>query len=104
MDNIEEVSTCPLGSSCTEIKDGKIYRCSWHIKIAGKDAAGNDHDEWGSAIPWTPIFLSGIDKATQGVSAAVESLRNETVTRQDKIIGLVEMPIIPRLVGDNNDS
>jgi len=79
---IEEV-TCPLGSKCFVVKNDKIYRCAWHVKLSGTDAQGKEHDEWGCAIAWMPLLQIEVAGTNRGQTAAIESLRNETVQRQD---------------------
>ena len=84
---MEETITCPLGSQCTEIKDNKIYRCAWHTKMAGIDASGESHDEWRCAMAWMPILQTEMSGTNRGQTAAIESLRNESVKRQNIAIG-----------------
>jgi len=79
----DEVITCPLGSKCYEIKDNKAHRCAWSLEIAGKDAQGNDCNDWRCAIVWQPILMMESSKASRSTTAAVESMRNETLKRQD---------------------
>ena len=80
---IETVLTCPLGSKCEEVKDGKIHRCAWFTKLNGKNpSTGELVDEHGCAMTWLPILL--IENATQarGFTVAIESFRNEMVKVQ----------------------
>jgi len=88
--DIEEVVTCPLGSICVEVKDNKVHRCAWHTKMVGKDQSGQDHDEWNCAIAWQPILIVEASSTNRGMAAAIESLRNETVKRQDQAISLAK--------------
>jgi len=83
---MEEVVTCPLGSKCEEIKDNKIHRCAWHVKMVGTDAGGKDHDEWGCAMTWQPILLAENTRTNRGQTAAIESMRNENNARQSEAI------------------
>jgi len=92
--DLEEVVSCPLGHTCVEAKDGKIHRCAWHIKMQGKDQSGEDHNEWGCAIAWQPILMVEMSSTSRGVSASVDSLRNETTKRQDAALSLA--------IGDRN--
>jgi hypothetical protein len=80
---MDEIRTCPLGSTCYEIKDNRIHRCAWHIKLSGKDAQGNEHDDWGCAMAWMPILQVEMSSTNRGQTQAIESLRNETVKRMD---------------------
>ena len=78
--SIDTVVTCPLGSKCEEIRDGKIHRCSWFITLAGTNpATGEQLDEKGCAIAWMPILLIENSKQQRSTAAAVESFRNEMV-------------------------
>lgn len=89
MDNIEIVKTCPLGSKCREIKDGKIYECAWLIKLAGQNPQnGENVDEVGCAIAWMPILQVEVANTNRGQTAALESFRNETTERQDTMLGI----------------
>jgi hypothetical protein len=87
---MDEIITCPLGSKCTEIKDNKIHRCAWHIKMKGVDAAGEEHDEWGCAIAWQPILQLEIAGTNRGVAESVQSMRNENTKRQDAAIDAIK--------------
>ncbi|WAK01871.1 hypothetical protein [Methylobacter sp. YRD-M1] len=78
--DIETVKVCPLGSKCREIKDNKIYECAWFVKLAGTNPqTGEEIDEWGCAMAWTPILLVENANTNRGQTAAIESFRNETV-------------------------
>ena len=77
---IKTVLTCPLGSTCTEIKDGAIHRCAWYIKLAGTNPnTGEQTDEQGCAIAWLPMLMIENSMQQRSTSAAVESFRNETM-------------------------
>jgi hypothetical protein len=77
---IKTVLTCPLGSSCEEIKDGAIHRCAWYTKLAGTNPnTGEQTDEQGCAMAWLPMLLIENSMQQRSTSAAVESFRNETV-------------------------
>lgn len=84
---VDVVITCPLGSTCEEVKDGAIHRCAWHTKMKGTDASGEEHDEWGCAISWMPILQTEVASTNRGVAASVQSFRNENTKRQDIAIG-----------------
>ena len=80
MTDLEIVTTCPLGSKCREIKDGKIHQCAWFNKFAGTNPnTGETVDEWGCAIVWQPILMIENSRQQLGTATAVESLRNEVV-------------------------
>lgn len=78
--DIKTVVSCPLGSKCKEVKDGKIHQCAWFTKLVGKNPnTGEAVDEYGCAISWLPILLIENSKQQLSTSAAVESFRNEMV-------------------------
>lgn len=86
--DIETIKTCPLGSQCKEVKEGKIYQCSWLVELRGQDAQGKEQDKEECAIAWQPILA--LEASRHGVvnTAAINSLRNETVKRQDAALAL----------------
>ena len=78
---IKTILTCPLGSSCEEIKDGAIHRCAWYTKLAGTNPnTGEVMDEHGCAMSWIPMLLIENSMQQRSTSAAVESFRNEMTT------------------------
>jgi len=77
---IETVIFCPLGAECETVKDGKIHKCMWHVKLVGKDPqTGDDMDQWGCAMAWQPLLMIENSRQQRSTSAAVESFRNEMV-------------------------
>jgi len=86
---IDTVRTCPLGSECKEIKDGKMHVCMWLVSIRGVDAQGVDHDEEKCAMAWSPILMLDHSRHNVHVTAAIDSLRNETVKRQDAAMSVL---------------
>ena len=81
---LEIVRTCPLGSECEVVKDGKIHRCSWYTRIAGTNPQdGTPTDEQECAIAWMPLLQIEMSNTNRSQSAAIESFRNESVKRQD---------------------
>ena len=81
------------GKFCPLIKKDCIeLQCSWFTQIRGKHPqTGQDVDEYGCAICWTPILL--IENANQArqTSAAVHSFRNEMVkANETNVRGLAE--------------
>lgn len=77
---LETVLSCPLGHNCEEAREGKIHRCAWFVRLAGQNPqTGEQMDEHGCAMAWMPVLLIETAGAARSTSAAVESLRNETV-------------------------
>lgn len=57
--SIETVLTCPLGSKCEEVRDGKIHRCAWFVTLAGQNPqTGEQMDEKGCSLTWLPVLLN----------------------------------------------
>lgn len=79
---VEVVNTCPLGSKCEEIVDGKIHRCRLYIMMKGKDAQGEEHDDWNCSFAWQPIIQLEAARQTRNLGADIESFRNENTARQ----------------------
>jgi hypothetical protein len=87
---IETVNTCPLGSDCEKIVEGKLHRCNWYVEMAGMAQDGSEYKESKCAIAWQPILMVEMSSTNRGTSSAVESLRNETIKRQDAAIQLAK--------------
>ena len=89
--SLEIETTCPLGSTCEEVKDGKIHRCAWYTKLVGKNPQSEEHiDEWACAIAWLPMLQVEMSQTNRGQTHALESFRNETVKGQTAFNALVE--------------
>lgn len=78
---IEIVMTCPLGSSCEEIKNGAIHRCRWYKCLAGQDPQTGEtlSDVWDCSLAWLPLLLVENANTGRSVAAATESFRNESI-------------------------
>lgn len=86
MSEIKTVLTCPLGSTCEEIKNGEIHRCVWYITLMGKNPqTDEDINDKGCAMAWMPILLVENSRQQKSTAAAVESLRNENVSMTNKL-------------------
>ena len=82
--------TCPLGSECEKAEDGVLKRCLWYVQLMGEDPQTRKPiNESRCAIAWQPILMIDGNGATNGVAASVQSLRNETILRQDKALGVL---------------
>lgn len=91
--DVEVVKTCPLGHTCRKVVGDKIEECMWYIHLIGvSPQTGKEIDEANCAMSWQPILMVENSRQSKGISAAVESLRNETVKNQtaalQKINGL----------------
>lgn len=75
---------CPLGCECEEIKNNKMRRCRWYVKLVGKDPQSKkEYDDWRCALVWNVITNIEISQTNRGQTQALESFRNETIKRQD---------------------
>ena len=96
---MEIVPTCPLGHTCEEARDGKIYRCAWYVKTFSSDEKGNrihGSEEDHCSIPILSIHLTELKKGSRGVQAAIESFRNEVSQRQDQLTAPTYKRIVAR--------
>lgn len=75
--SIETVITCPLGSKCEEIRDGKLSRCAWYTQLAGKNPQSEEIiNEWRCAMAWMPLMMVETSQTNRGQTQALESFRN----------------------------
>lgn len=92
--SIETILTCPLGSKCEEVKDGKIHRCAWSIELDGTNpTTGESAKERACAMTWMPILLIENSKQQRSTSAAVESFRNEMVSSNNALLSSTQIRI-----------
>jgi hypothetical protein len=78
VNNLEVVKTCPLGSVCREVKDGKIHQCMWLVEIQGENPqTGEQDNREDCAIAFTPVAILENARWSRGTQSAVESERNE---------------------------
>ncbi len=85
------IADCPLGAKCEEVKtvEGRqvLYRCPWYKQLRGKNPqSGEPVDEWDCAIGWLPVLLVENTKEAIGVSASIDSFRNEMVNGQKAVL------------------
>lgn len=87
---IDTKLTCPLGSTCEHIVDGVIERCAWYVRIEGKNPnTGEDMNESRCAMAWQPLLTVGLTGKMDNTAVSIQSLRNETIKRQDLALGVV---------------
>jgi hypothetical protein len=84
---------CPMmgGNECVEdgaIIKGELVKCRFWINVMGMNPQTgetiNNHD---CAIAWIPMLLIENSKVNRETGAAVESMRNESVTTGQQITG-----------------
>lgn len=88
--------------ACQYIKDNKLHQCSSFIfrdkyDIKTKEKVGTD---WACSEAWQAILQCETSEITLNQTTAIESLRNETVSRQDQIISLSRPPDIKLIQSD----
>lgn len=99
------VYTCPLGSECETAKDGKIHRCRWFVKIRGKDPQSEQElDEFRCAMEWMPVLQIEHSLFERQTGAAVESMRNESVTASQMITAALNGAVARNRLEDDNAS
>ena len=76
------------GSYCPLVKENCIQlRCGWYMQLRGKHPqTGEEIDDWGCAICFTPLLLIENSQQQRHTSAAVESFRNEMVKANEASI------------------
>ena len=81
---LEQGKFCPLiGEDCLGLK------CSWFTQIRGTHPqTGQEIDEWGCAVNWIPTLLIENSQQQRQTGAAVESFRNETISRISQTISM----------------
>jgi hypothetical protein len=61
--------------------DCKQLECVWFTQVRGQDPnTGKEVDEYGCAVAWLPMLLIENAQQSRQTGAAVESMRNETVS------------------------
>jgi hypothetical protein len=76
---MKKATFCPLIK-----KDCVEHKCLWFTQVRGQNPnTGEPMDEWGCAMNLLPVLLIENAKQQRSTAAAVESFRNETVTRND---------------------
>ena len=88
---LEQGKFCPLiGEDCLGLK------CSWFTQIRGMHPQpGEEIDEWGCAVTWMPMLMIENSQQQRSTNAAVESFRNETLSRISQTISMkkIDEPI-----------
>tara|TARA_R110000822_G_C15272782_1_gene489390 strand:+ start:487 stop:804 length:318 start_codon:yes stop_codon:yes gene_type:complete len=77
---------CPMmgGEECVEdgsIRNGELVGCRFWVTVQGQNPqTGETVNNGDCAIAWTPMLLIENSKVNRETAAAVESMRNESVT------------------------
>ena len=74
---IESVRTCPLGSQCERVVEGKVEICMWQVEIQGKNPqTGQDMHRKDCAMAILPILLVQATEASRQIASSTDSARN----------------------------
>lgn len=89
---MEIIYTCPLGSQCEVIKDNKLHRCRWYVKLKGKDPQSDQEiEEFRCTEEWSVLLKVENSLFQRQTGAAVESLRNEVNKGNEDFQRLISM-------------
>tara|TARA_R110000744_G_C19371578_1_gene562700 strand:+ start:3500 stop:3802 length:303 start_codon:yes stop_codon:yes gene_type:complete len=78
-------TTCPFGHKCEKVVDDEIERCALYIELEGVDPVTGDQTRTSRcSMAWQTILLVEGNGVMQRTNANIQSLRNETVARQEK--------------------
>lgn len=83
---------CPMmgGEECVEdgaIRNGEIVKCRFWINVMGQNPqTGESMNNGDCAIAWMPVLLIENSKINRETGAAVESMRNESVTTGQQLM------------------
>ena len=84
---------CPMmgGDECVEdgaIRNGELVKCRFWIHVQGQNPqTGETISNGDCAMAWMPVLLIENSKVNRETGAAVESMRNESVTASQQIVG-----------------
>lgn len=84
---------CPMmgGDECVEdgaIRNGELVKCRFWVTVMGQNPqTGETVNNGDCAIAWMPVLLIENSKVNRETGAAVESMRNESVTTGQQITG-----------------
>ena len=94
MADLKVIETCPLGHTCEKIVGDHIERCAWYVKLIGKNPQdGKDIDESRCSMAWQPILMIEGNGLAMGTNASIQSMRNESLKRQDLALGALNAKI-----------
>ena len=84
---------CPMmgGDECVEdgaIRNGELVKCRFWIHVQGQNPqTGETISNGDCAMAWMPVLLIENSKVNRETGAAVESMRNESVTASQQVTG-----------------
>lgn len=95
---------CPmLGGACIEdgaVRDGELVACRFWVVVHGTHPQTGEALNTGDcAMAWMPVLLIENSKVNRETGAAIESMRNESVTTGQQITGALMAAAQTRLIG-----
>lgn len=88
---------CPMmgGEECVQdgsIRNGELVACRFWVTVMGKDPqTGETINNGDCAMAWMPVLMIENSKVNRETGAAVESMRNESVTTGQQITSALVM-------------
>jgi hypothetical protein len=86
---------CPMrgGEPCVEdgaVSNGELVKCRFWITVMGQNPqTGETVNNGDCAIAWMPVLLIENSKVNRETGAAVESMRNESVTTGQQLTNAI---------------
>jgi hypothetical protein len=86
---------CPMmgGEPCVEdgaIRNGELVKCRFWVTVMGKNPqTGETVNNGDCAIAWMPLLLIENSKVNRESGAAIESMRNESVTTGQQLTNAI---------------
>jgi hypothetical protein len=98
---------CPMmGGECVEdgaIRDGELVACRFWVHVMGRDPQTDKDVNMGDcAIAWMPVLMIENSKVNRETGAAVESMRNESVTTGQQITSALLQAAQIKQIGQTN--
>ena len=82
-----------MGGECIEdgaMRNGELVSCRFWVHILGRNPqTGETLNSGDCAISWMPVLLIENSKVNRETGAAVESLRNESITASQQVAGAI---------------
>jgi len=97
---------CPMmgGEPCVEdgaIRNGELVKCRFWVHVQGQNPqTGKTVSNGDCAMAWIPVLMIENSKVNRETGAAVESMRNESVTTGQQVtnalmqVASINMPLL----------
>lgn len=84
---------CPVISTPLQSRKCAQHKCHWFVQIQGANPqSGEKWNDFACAIAWQPYLQIETSQQARQAGAAIESLRNEVLRRQEengKVVSLI---------------